>query len=318
MRKTLRSMVLTSVLIVSGCSTSTSEVEIQTSDGPVVGVDAGVNAGVDAWLDNPAADVAGDTSDLAAPSRPETSGDLGVAQDTMDAAMSGRDAPQSAADGLADTLDAPGGGGGNDARGDSGVGRDSAGSADCNAENPPMNDPMNCGACGLKCATGERCGAGHCCPIGSAWCATDGGFACVDVTYDSENCGSCGSACKTAGKECCGGLCVATTSYSSDPKNCGVCRNVCDDPGDFSDACLFLGNCKKASCGKSATGAITCNPQETSACAVCPVGCCKGTVCMPGTSTSACGYDGAPCQTCGQGELCMGGSCECMDFLCGL
>jgi hypothetical protein len=257
-----------------GCSTSTLQVQIKSSDGAVVGVDAGADSGgvdagadsggvdagadsggVDARPDRPAADLAGNTSDLAAPMTPETSRDLGVTQDSMDAAMPERDAPQ-----LADTLDAPAAGSG-DASGGSGGSRDSPGSADCNSEAPPTDDPMNCGACGQQCVTSERCGAGHCCPIGSAWCPTDGGYTCIDITYDPVNCGSCGKTCSIVGTECCGGSCMYTRDFQHDPNNCRVCGNVCDDPGDFSDACMWLSECKKATCGDNGKGAIICNPQ---------------------------------------------------------
>jgi len=38
-------------------------------------------------------------------------------------------------------------------------------------------------------------------------------------------------------------------------------------------------------------------------------GCCLGSICMPGTGTSACGMGGAYCGTCQAGEICQGGTC---------
>jgi hypothetical protein len=160
--------------------------------------------------------------------------------------------------------------------------------------------------------------AGPVCPPGSAWCGVDGGHACLDITYDSQNCGGCGNVCTDPGTECCDGVCAATASYATDPKNCGVCGNVCPAPGDSSDACLFFDQCKKPSCGKDVKGAVVCNPELVTACTGCLVGCCKGDVCMSGSSDSACGMDGMPCTTCTGGEHCMGGTCECMDFTCGI
>jgi hypothetical protein len=37
------------------------------------------------------------------------------------------------------------------------------------------------------------------------------------------------------------------------------------------------------------------------------MGCCQGSMCMPGTGTMACGTGGKPCQTCR--ALCLGNLC---------
>jgi hypothetical protein len=130
----------------------------------------------------------------------------------------------------------------------------------CDPLAPPLEDPLNCGTCGHKCSQDQVCGAGHCCPLGSAWCLTGDGAACIDVTYDSNNCGGCGISCSVSGKECCGGVCVYSITYQYDPKNCGVCGNICPVLGDGSDACQIWGNCKKATCGKNLGGFVVCNP----------------------------------------------------------
>jgi len=40
------------------------------------------------------------------------------------------------------------------------------------------------------------------------------------------------------------------------------------------------------------------------------IGCCQGSVCQPGNSSSGCGTGGQPCQACGAGEACVGGVCK--------
>lgn len=42
----------------------------------------------------------------------------------------------------------------------------------------------------------------------------------------------------------------------------------------------------------------------------CPMGCCEGNTCQPGTSSSACGAAGAACSTCPNGETCSNGACS--------
>jgi hypothetical protein len=160
--------------------------------------------------------------------------------------------------------------------------------------------------------------AGSACPTGSAWCGGDGGYACIDINYDAQNCGACGKACTGSGTECCNGVCVAAASYATDPNNCGVCGNVCPAPSDDSDACLFFDQCKKPTCNADFRGTIVCNPETVTGCTGCLAGCCKGTVCMSGNTDSACGRSGGPCDTCTGGARCMGGSCECTDFSCGI
>jgi len=132
----------------------------------------------------------------------------------------------------------------------------------CNDASPPLDDPLNCGQCGLECDPGEHCRSGHCCPVGTDWCSTEGGEACIDVTYDPEHCGSCGGTCLVSGKECCLGECVYVATYKHDPMNCGACGNICPEPADYSDACLFWGDCRDPSCGDDGSGVTICNPGD--------------------------------------------------------
>ncbi|MDF2694634.1 MAG: Tryptophan synthase alpha chain [Labilithrix sp.] len=70
---------------------------------------------------------------------------------------------------------------------------DCNGLADDGCEVRPTTDPLNCGACGNKCADGVRCINGICgCPLGFTDC--DGN--CVDLSSDDDSCGKCGFSCK--------------------------------------------------------------------------------------------------------------------------
>jgi hypothetical protein len=92
-----------------------------------------------------------------------------------------------------------------------------------------LDDPNNCGACGVSCGTGA-CNGDHCCGPGQAVC----GNQCTEVFLDPNNCGACGHVCgngQCAGGECCpegftacGDLCV---NLKSNTLNCGACGGSC-------------------------------------------------------------------------------------------
>ncbi|AKU99482.1 Tryptophan synthase alpha chain [Labilithrix luteola] len=72
------------------------------------------------------------------------------------------------------------------------------GHSDCNGipddgcEASILDDPANCGACGVTCAEGVACIKGKCgCPAGFANC--DG--ICRDLANDNNNCGACNFGC---------------------------------------------------------------------------------------------------------------------------
>lgn len=75
-----------------------------------------------------------------------------------------------------------------------------------------QNDSASCGTCGKSCANGEACSAGHCCPIGRAWCAQVND--CVDLQENNSHCGACGNACVGSGL----GICAC---------NEGDCTGLC-------------------------------------------------------------------------------------------
>ena len=98
-----------------------------------------------------------------------------------------------------------------------------------------MDDPLNCGECGMTCGDEEFCVAGECsaCPDGETEC-DDG---CQNLMADPMNCGECGLTCDTdefcvgggcspclAGETDCSGTCV---DLSTNPMHCGMCDMAC-------------------------------------------------------------------------------------------
>jgi hypothetical protein len=93
-------------------------------------------------------------------------------------------------------------------------------SVDSNAEASPcppgtdfLNDPHNCGGCGIVCCSGNMCQIGMCTILGctpDGRCPVDGescsGMFCADLLDDSSNCGACGSVC-SPGTTCMNGMC---------------------------------------------------------------------------------------------------------------
>lgn len=94
---------------------------------------------------------------------------------------------------------------------------DASADSGCGPNVDLMNDPNNCGACGIRCCI-PACmrGACFCDGAGLTCCATDqrGNDGCylqsvaVDVATDPCHCGGCGIACP-AGTTCASAACVA-------------------------------------------------------------------------------------------------------------
>ena len=191
---------------------------------------------------------------------------------------------------------------------------------------------VNCGGCEAgTCGgggTANVCGSGTCSPTcaGKACGASDGcsgvcaqgscpsGEKCVagTCTCDPGTCAGCceGTACEpgTATAACGhgGGVCQSCTGEgqtcggSGHAGVCGCTPHCTGCGGD--DGCG--GTCNTCSSGQTCVGgACVCNATS------CPNGCCEGSSCLTGTSTSACRSGGALCGTCSSGLECAGGNC---------
>ncbi len=200
-----------------------------------------------------------------------------------------------------------------------------------------MNDPANCGACGVSCGgfgginMGASCVQGKCafeCQIksdpntGENWefrdCngLLDDGCE-VNISADPENCGACGNAC-APGVRCikgkCGcpaGLtdCGRCTDTRFDDYNCATCGNYCTKPADACNPMPFqtVYGCGLSQCGKlkCKSGYADCNHDLNKGCA--------SDGCETNTKTDTkncggCGIECAPDQDCrddGYGPQCL-------------
>ncbi len=178
------------------------------------------------------------------------------------------------------------------------------------------SDIANCGACGMRCATGEVCSAGRC-VMACTSVQTRCGSSCVDLTTDDNNCGACGTVCPSA-QRCSAGVCIARCSVPqlfcggscvdtrSDNNNCGACGAPCC-AGNACSAGRCVPGCSPGltACGpmtgpEGCTGGICVNTQsDNSHCGSCTTVCASGQVCVSGSCA-------APCAT---GETRCGGAC---------
>ncbi|MGD0680396.1 MAG: hypothetical protein ABSC94_33915, partial [Polyangiaceae bacterium] len=209
-----------------------------------------------------------------------------------------------------------------------------------------MNDPANCGGCGIACAADEACQGGFCLCVGTESHCGDAG-ACVNKENDESNCGQCGAACASGatcvnsacecptGQTVCGvGSMQACSDINNDPNNCGGCGISCSS----SDSCVGA-TCLP--CG-TITTQILCGtvPQHCVSSATDPANCggcgntclstqvCMNSQCVCPGSEMLCGPDAGGsarcydlsvdpdnCGSCGKacsgGAVCQGGNCVC-------
>lgn len=197
----------------------------------------------------------------------------------------------------------------------------------------PAADKLNCGACGIACASVQVCFNATCqCQADTQLC--DG--ACVVTASDARHCGStatepCGHACALGGL-CAGGTCGCPAGLTvcsnqcvstvNDAQNCGTCGHACAS-GEVCDqsTCTLSCTAPAVACGSSCatlasdrlncgTCGHACGAAQScvaSAC-VCPAG---QTLCGPDCVdlTSAAAHCGACDVACQSGQSCRSGRC---------
>jgi len=187
------------------------------------------------------------------------------------------------------------------------------GTATCDATTPlccgdfcaqPVDDDLNCGACGTTCLPGTSCKLGNClcqglvkCEGADACCAN----GCANLSNTPEHCGACDVACGQGSKcdngschcgsdtcdaseICCGEICVPKTSVN----HCGGCGIACN-PGEA---------CQGGKCQCPDSGEQHCTGAQR---------CCPGQGCYDVSADPL--HCGAACVDCG-GSACIDGQCE--------
>ncbi len=114
------------------------------------------------------------------------------------------------------------------------------------------NDPVNCGACGMRCTSDQLCQSGACqnaCVSTERFCAG----SCVNPRTDRTNCGGCGVVCAT-GQACAAGVCAASSFGAPCATSIDCGSDLFCLPAGFgwtggycSRACATSGDCDTAS-----------------------------------------------------------------------
>ncbi len=89
------------------------------------------------------------------------------------------------------------------------------------------SDLQSCGACGVRCISGETCAASDCAPIVCGGGETLCGSECVNTTSDPRHCGACGQFCPS-GIACIAGTCDCASGTA--------CRDAAADLGLTCDS----------------------------------------------------------------------------------
>jgi hypothetical protein len=156
------------------------------------------------------------------------------------------------------------------------------------------SDETNCGACAVRCGSGDTCCGG----------------GCRDTDADPQHCGACGRAC-AAGTTCCGGECVATDTSD----HCGGCAGCAPGQTCCGGECVatntvdHCGGCSPCADGQACCGGQCVDTDTVNHCGGCErcgegLACCGGE-CVTLDTAAHCGG----CAPCATGQACCGGSC---------
>jgi hypothetical protein len=181
-----------------------------------------------------------------------------------------------------------------------------------------LNDPNNCGQCGMRCGADKpNCAGGKCttstCASGSADCDANAANACEANLDDAANCGGCGLRCERlahAVGTCRAGVCelgncdAGFGDCDQDANNgceidlrsvndCGRCGALCAFPNALAecrDGRCQLQTCddKRADCNRNAMDGCEADLGLPSTCGSCANLCAQ----LPSVVSSSCGSEG--------------------------
>ena len=121
-----------------------------------------------------------------------------------------------------------------------------------------LNEPGNCGKCGLACYLGQFCQkketTSECvCPDGQIYCSS---FGCVDQQTNPSNCGGCSIYCSSR-QICVSGncQCLPGLTWCDGSRNCQNLQNDKFNCGSCGNICLNIGEiCSKGVCVSGSSG----------------------------------------------------------------